>query len=290
MKLLGKSWMFLLAVLVPLVTGSLFIVHQTQSALVFQFGEIRRAPITKPGLYFKIPFIQNVVYLDNRVLDLDLEEQTLLTADQQNLAVDAFARFKITNPLIFYQQLNNVGRAKAQLSSITNSSMRNVLAGSRSTAIISTDRAGIMNKIQEEVNKQAKNLGIEIIDVRLTRVNLPTANANSVFERMRSERKQEAAELRAKGEEFAATIRAQADRDVTVLLADANRKALEARGKGEAERTRVLNEVLGKDPEFFSFLQSLDAYDKSLLKENSRIIMSPNSPFFKYLNDPKVRK
>jgi modulator of FtsH protease HflC len=213
-----------------------------------------------------------------------------LTADKQNLAVDAFARFKITNPLVFYQQLNNVARAKATLSSITNSSMRNVLAGSRSTAIISTDRAAIMNKIQEEVNKQAKNLGIEIIDVRLTRVNLPVANSNAVFERMRSERKQEAAELRAKGEEFAATIRAQADRDVTVLLADANRKALEARGKGEAERTRVLNEVLGKDPEFFSFLQSLDAYDKSLLKENSRIIMSPNSPFFKYLNDPKVRK
>jgi modulator of FtsH protease HflC len=280
----------LIAVAIAVISGATFIVQQTQYALVFQFGEIKRAPITAPGLYFKLPFIQNVVLLDKRILDLDLPEQTLLTADQQNLNVDAFARYKITNPLTFYQQLNSVRNANGTLSGITNSAVRNVLAGSRFTAIVSQDRANLTNKIQDEVNKQARGFGVEMVDVRLTRVNLPPANSTAVFERMKSERRQEAAELRAKGEEFATTIRAKADRDVVELVAEANRKALEARGGGEADRARILNDILLKDPEFFSFLQSLDAYELALKGGNTKMVISPNSPFFKYLNDAKPKK
>lgn len=275
---------------IALLSGAAFIVQQTSSAIVLQFGEVKRAPITAPGLYFKIPFIQNVVFFDNRILDLDLPEQNVLTVDQQNLAVDAFVRYKIIDPLLYFRTVNRTSQAQAQLTSITNSAMRNVLAGASFTAIVKTDRDKLMNRIQEDVNKQAKPLGVEIIDMRLTRVNMPIANSNAVFERMRSERKQEAAELRATGEQLAVTIRAKADRDITVILAEANRKAQEIRGVGEAERTRILNEVLSKDGEFFSFLQSLNAYEIAIKSDNSKIVISPNSPFFKYLQDPKGKK
>jgi modulator of FtsH protease HflC len=280
----------IIAVAVAFLSGAAFIVQQTQSALVFQFGEIVRAPITKPGLYFKVPFLQNEVRLSNQILDLDLPEQTVLTLDRQNLTIDAFARYKITNPLIFYQSLNNLNSAKLTLSSYVNASVRNTLAGASFTAIVRTDRNALMNRIQEDVNKQAKAQGVEIIDVRLTKVNMPQSNSEAVFNRMRSERKQEAAELRATGEQFAATIRARADRDVTQILAEANRKAQESRGTGEGERTRILNEVFNKDPEFFSFVQSLNAYELSLKGENSRLVLSPSSSFFKYLNDPKGKR
>ena len=200
----------------------MFVVQQTQYALVLRFGAVRAA-ISEPGLHFKLPLVDNVIYFDKRVLDLDLPVQTLLSADRQNLEVDAFTRYRITDPLRFFQAANNITLANQRLASFTNSAMRNVLASASRDAIVRTDRARLMNRIQEDVNRQAQSLGIELIDLRLTRVDLPAANSQAVYQRMRTEREREAADLRANGQQQAQTIRARAEREATVIRAEANR-------------------------------------------------------------------
>ena len=280
------------AVLVALY-ASVFTVGQMQQALVLQLGRVRavlnQTGEDRPGLYFKIPFVENVVLFDKRVLDLDLPVQTLLTADRQNLEVDAFARYRITDPLRFYQSVNNVALANQRLQSFINSSLRNVLARSDRDAIIKTDRTRIMNEIQEDVNRQAKALGIEIVDVRMTRVDLPAQNSSAVYKRMKTEREREAADIRANGEQIAATIRAKADRDVTVILAEAQQTAEKLRGQGEADRNRILAEAFGKDADFFAFYRSMQAYEAGLKSSDTRLVISPNSDFFRYFNDPQGR-
>lgn len=265
--------------------ASTFVVYQTQYALVLRFGAVRSV-ISNPGLYFKVPFVETVLSIDKRILDLDLPVQTVLSADRQNLEVDAFARYRITDPLKFYQSVNNVQLANARLSSFTNSSMRNVLAGASFNAIVRTDRAGLMNRIQDDVNNQSGGLGIEIIDLRLTRVDLPAANSQAVYQRMQTERQREAADLRANGSQQAQTIRAKADRDVVVLLAEANRKAEELRGQGDADRNRILAEAFGKDAGFFAFYRSMQAYESSLKPNETRMILSPGSDFFRFFSNP----
>lgn len=267
---------------------SAFVVQQTQQALVLRFGAISRV-ITEPGLKFKVPLVDSVITIDKRILDLDLPVQEILAADQNRLSVDAFARYRITNPLVFFQAVNNVARANQQLSQIVNSVARNTLAEANYTAIVRTDRANLMNRIQEEVNRQARGFGIEIVDVRLTRVDLPAANSQAVFQRMQTERQREAADLRANGAQTSQEIRSRADRDVQILLGEANRKSDETRGQGDAERNRVFAEAFQRDPGFFTFWRSMQAYEASLRAGETRMVLSPTSDFFRYFNDPQGR-
>lgn len=275
------------------VYASVFTVGQMQQALVLQLGRVRavlnQTGEDRPGLYFKVPFVENVVLFDKRVLDLDLPVQTLLTADRQNLEVDAFARYRITDPLRFYQSVNNVALANQRLQSFINSGLRNVLARSDRDAIIKTDRNRIMDEIQKDVNRQANALGIEIVDVRMTRVDLPAQNSSAVYKRMKTEREREAADIRANGEQMAATIRARADREVTVILADAQQTAEKLRGQGDADKNRILAEAFGKDTDFFAFYRSMQAYEAGLKSNDTRLVISPNSDFFRYFNDPQGR-
>ncbi|WP_112662549.1 protease modulator HflC [Microvirga flavescens] len=278
----------LLALAAVILYASAFTVQQTQYALVLRFGAVQ-SDIREPGLKFKVPLIDTVTYFDKRVLDLDLPVQTLLSADRQNLEVDAFTRYRITDPLKFYQAVNNITLANQRLTSFTNAVMRNVLASASRDAIVRTDRGELMNRIQHDVNRQAQSLGIEMVDVRLTRVNLPAANSQAVYQRMRTEREREAADLRANGQQRAQAIRAKAERDATVIRADANRQAEELRGQGDADKNRILAAAFGKDPDFFAFYRSMQAYEVSLKSGDTRLVLSPNSDFFRYFNDPMGR-
>jgi len=280
--------LLLLAVAAIAVFAAMFTVHQTQQALVLRFGAVRKA-LTEPGLYFKVPLIENVHYVDKRVLDLDLPVQTILSTDRQNLEVDAFARYRITDPLRFYQSVNNVQNANARLSSFVNSALRNVLAGATTMDIIRTRRGELMNSIQESVNRQSRELGIEIVDLRLTRVDLPAANSQAVFQRMQTERQREAADIRATGQQEAQGIRARAEREATVIVADATRQADQLRGQGDAEKNRILAEAFGRDPDFFAFYRSMQAYENGLRQNDTRMVLNPNSNFFRYFNDPSGR-
>ena len=281
--------LILLALAAIVLYSSVFIVQQTQYALVLRFGAVQSA-ISEPGLKFKLPLVDNVTYFDKRVLDLDLPVQTMLSADRQNLEVDAFTRYRIIDPLRFYQAVGNIALANQRLSSFTNSAMRNILASASRDAIVRTERADLMNRIQDDVNRQAASLGIEMIDVRLTRVDLPAANSQAVYQRMRTEREREAADLRANGQQQAQTIRARAEREATIIRAEANRQAEELRGQGDADRNRILAEAFGLDPEFFAFYRSMQAYETGLKGGDTRLVLSPNSDFFRYFNDPTGRR
>ncbi len=293
-NLIRTGVLILLGIAAVVLYASTFIVSQTQQALVLQFGRVRatanKTGTNQPGLYFKWPFVENVVTLEKRVLDLELPVQTILSADRQNLEVDAFARYRISNPLQFYQTVGAVPTtANQRLGSFVNSSMRNVLASASRDAIVRTERANLMNRIQDDVNRQAQNLGIEIIDLRLTRVDLPAANSQAVYQRMQTERQREAADLRANGQQQAQAIRARAEREATVIMAEANRQAEQLRGQGDAERNRILAEAFGRDPDFFAFYRSMQAYENALKAGDTRMVLTPDSDFFRYFNDPSGR-
>jgi modulator of FtsH protease HflC len=279
-----------LAGLALIVFNAAFIVPQTSSAIVFRFGRVERPPIKQPGLYFKVPFMDTVTYIDNRVLDNDLRPQEVLASDQKNLVVDAFTRYRITDPLRFFQSVNNVRGANQTLESIVNSRLRSVLAGATTKQIIDTDRARLMDVIQEQVNRETQALGITVVDVRLSRVELPRETSQAVFQRMKTDREREAAELRAQGAQLAQTTRARADRDVQIIIGEANKKAEEFRGEGDGTRNRVFAEAFGRDPEFFRFYRSMQAYENGLKQGDTRMILSPNSDFFRYFGDAQGRQ
>lgn len=285
---MSGNFRFILGILAAaaafLFANSAYIVPQTSSALVFQLGKLIRDPITKPGLYFKKPLIENVILVDNRVIDNDLRPQTILASDQKNLLVDAFTRYKIVDPLQFYRSVNNTTGANLRLEGIVNNQVRSVLSGATSTQIINSSRSQLMSKIQEEVNREAQALGIKIIDVRLSRVELPRETMEAVFKRMKTDREREAADLRAQGTQLSQSISSSADRDVQVILGEANRKSEEMRGHGDAEKTRILAEAYGRDPEFSSFFRSMQAYEQSFKQGDTRMVLSPDSPFFRYFN------
>ena len=290
-----RTGLLLIAAVVGIgLYASVFTVGQMQQALVLQLGRVRDVlnPVgqNKPGLYFKVPFTDSVVLFDKRVLDLDLPVQTLLTADRQNLEVDAFARYRIVDPLKFYQSVGTIALANQRLASFTNSALRNVLARTSRDAIVRTERSELMNTIQEDVNRQAKGLGIEIVDLRMTRVDLPAKNSQAVYDRMTSERKKEATDIRANGDQAATLIRAKADRDVVVILAEANQKQEELRGQGDADKNRILAEAFGQDADFFAFYRSMQAYEHALKGQDTRLVVSPGSDFFRYFNDPQGRR
>ncbi len=274
-----------LAVLVVVLLSATFIVEQRQQALVLRFGAIRTVA-AMPGLYFKVPLIENVVYLDRRVLDLDLPAQEVIASDQKRLVVDSFARYRILDPLRFYQSVNTIAGANNRLGSIVSSTVRGVLGDSTFSAVVRSDREALMKQIRDRVNTAARGLGVEIVDVRLRRVDLPDQNSQAVFDRMKTERQREAADIRAQGTQQERGIRARADRDVTVIVAEAARRADEQRGQGEAEKNRILAEAYGRDPDFFSFFRSMQAYEAGLKPGDTRMVLSPNSDFFRFFNSP----
>jgi membrane protease subunit HflC len=265
--------------------SSLFTVYQTQQALVLRLGN-PQAPITVPGLHFKAPFIDNVVYIDNRILDLEAPPQEVIASDQKRLVVDAFARYRIRDALRFYQTVGSVQGANSQLSILLNSALRRVLGEATFTEVVRDQRAGLMERILQLVDKEAAGYGIQVVDVRIRRADLPEQNSQAVYQRMQTERAREAAEFRAQGAQRAQEIRSRADRDVTVLVADANSKSEQIRGEGDATRNQIFADAFNRDPDFFAFYRSMQAYEASLKPGDTRILLKPDNSFFRFFNQP----
>lgn len=263
--------------------NAIFIVQQAQTAIVFQFGEAKQV-YEEPGLNFKTPFIQSVEYFDKRILPFDLPPEEAIASDQKRLVVNAFARYRISNPLLFFQSVTNESGARDRLQSSLTSDMRNILGKATFQEIVKDQRDQLMEQIASSVDEKVARFGMKIVDVRLTRVDLPEANSQAIYERMKTERQQEAAEIRARGTEQATRIRAGADRQVTVLLAEAQRDAERLRGEGDGERNRIYAEAFSRDADFFSFYRSMQAYEEGLRSEDTRLVISPNSEFFQYFN------
>ena len=241
-----------IVIIAVVIFQSLFIVQEISQAIVLQFGDPKKI-ISKAGLNFKLPFIQNVVFLDKRILNLDNEPQEVIAADQKRLIVDAIARFKIVDPLKFYISVGNERVARSRLSTIINSRIRGVLGTQELATLLSTDRTKQMSIIQNDVNTEAKNFGIEIVDVRIKRADLPPANSEAIYKRMQPEREREAKEFRAQGAEIAQKIRSTADKDVTVILAEANKKSEIMKGEGDGLRNKIFADAFGRDPESVSY-------------------------------------
>ena len=269
--------------------NSVFTVHQTQQALVLQFGNPKQV-VTEPGLNFKIPFVQEIVYIDKRILDLDSPVQEVIASDQKRLLVDAFARYKVTNPLKFFQRVTNVRFATTRLAPILNSAVRSVLGNATFEDIVRDKRPELMRLITDQVNRSTasedSDFGVTFIDVKIRRADLPDANSQAIILRMQTERQQEAAQIRARGQEASQRVRSRADRDVTVLLAEANRESQQTRGEGDAKRNAIFATAYGQDPDFFAFYRSMQAYENGLKSGDTRLVLSPNSDFFRYFGDP----
>lgn len=268
--------------------SALFTVYETQQALILRFGEAKRQ-ITEPGLNWKVPVADSVVLIDNRILDLDSPAQEIIASDQKRLVVDAFARYRIDDPLRFYQTVTTQAQATSRLANVLNSSVRRVLGEATFTAIVRDDRPSLMRRITEQVNRAARTFGIEVVDVRIRRADLPEANSQAVFRRMQTERLREANEFRARGQEESQRIRSRADREVVVIEADATRESEQTRGEGDAIRNQIFNEAFGRDPEFFAFYRSMQAYLRGLRHDDTRMVISPDSDFFRYFSDPHGR-
>jgi membrane protease subunit HflC len=275
-----------LAVIAAIVGySSLFTVYQTRLALVVRLGQPVRV-VTEPGLNFKIPLIDNVIYVDKRILDLENAAQEVIASDQKRLVVDAFARYKIKDALLFYQSVGSIEGANSRLSTLLNAALRRVLGESTLTHVVRDERAALMARVRDQLDREAANFGITVVDVRIRRADLPEQNSQAVYQRMQTERQREAAEFRANGSQRKQEIQARADRDVTVLLADAQARGDTIRGEGEAERNRIFAEAFGKDPDFFGFYRSMQAYETGLRHNDTRMVLRPDSDFFKYFADP----
>lgn len=274
-----------LAAIVVILLSATFIVEQRQQALVLRFGAVRTVA-AQPGLYFKLPLVENVVYFDRRILDLDLPAQEVIASDQKRLVVDSYARYRIIDPLRFYQTVISIAGANNRLGSIVSSTVRSVLGDATFTDVVRTEREALMRQIRERANTAAAGLGVEVVDVRLRRVDLPDQNSQAVFDRMKTERQREATDLRAQGSQQGLSIRARADRDVTVIVADATRKSDELRGAGDAEKNRILAEAYGQDADFFAFFRWMQTYENTLKAGDTRMILSPSSDVLRYFNGP----
>ena len=286
-----KNTKFILPIIIAIAAVaffSIFIVKEVNQAIVLQFGDPKRI-ITKPGLNFKLPFIQNVVFLDKRILNLDTPPEEVIASDQKRLIVDAFARFQIVDPLKFYISVGNERVARSRLSTIINSRIRNVLGQQELQTLLSKDRTKQMTLIQEGVNNEAENFGIKIVDVRIKRADLPQANSEAIYRRMQTEREREAKEFRARGAEMAVTITSTADKEVTVILADAQKKSEIMKGEGDGLRNKIFANAFGRDPEFFGFYRAMQAYEKALIGGETSLILSPDSEFFKFFGNTKPK-
>jgi membrane protease subunit HflC len=285
MRVFGGIIIALLLIALVGAYSTMFTVYQTRQALVVRFGEPIRE-ITQPGLNFKYPLIDTVIHIDKRILDVESPAQDMIASDQKRLVVDAFARYKITKPLLFYQTVGSVEGANARLLTLLNSALRRVLGEVTLMQVVRDQREELMAKVRTQLETEAQAFGIKIVDVRIRRADLPEQNSQAIYSRMQTERQQEAAQFRAEGSRRSQEIKAKADRDVTVLLAEATSSGERIRGDGDAERNRVFADAYGRDADFFSFYRAMQAYEQGLQKGDTRLLLRPDSDFFRFFSDP----
>ncbi|MFZ0426165.1 MAG: protease modulator HflC [Xanthobacteraceae bacterium] len=294
-SLVGGAAAVVLLIAVVLAYSTFFTVYQTRQALVVRLGQPVRV-ITEPGLNAKIPFIDSVIYIDKRILNVESPAQEVIASSQdksvagvaeagERLVVDAFARYRITDPLKFYQTIG-IEDANSRLSILLNSSLRRVLGAATLADAVRNKREALMGQMREQLDRDAQPFGIHIVDVRIRRVDLPEQNSQAVYQRMQTERQREAAEFRAQGSQKAQEIRARADRDVTVLLADATSQSETVRGEGDATRNQIFADAYGQDPDFFAFYRSMQAYERSMQHSDTHFVLRPDSDFFRYFGNP----
>jgi membrane protease subunit HflC len=294
-SLAGGALAVLLLIALVIAYSTFFTVYQTKQALVVRLGKPVRV-ITEPGLNAKIPFIDSVIYIDKRILAIESPAQEVIASSQdksnagvaqagERLVVDAFARYRITDPLKFYQTVGPDG-ASSQLSILLNSALRRVLGAATLADAVRNRREALMMQMREQLDRDAQPFGIEVVDVRIRRVDLPEQNSQAVYQRMQTERQREAAEFRAQGSQKSQEIRARADRDVTVLLAEANSQSENIRGQGDAERNRIFADAYGKDANFFSFYRTMQAYERSMQHGDTHLVLRPDTDFFRFFGDP----
>jgi len=297
-SLAGGAIAIVLLILLVVAYSTFFTVYQTRQALVVRLGQPVRV-ITEPGLNAKIPFIDSVIYIDKRILAIESPAQEVIASSQdkanagvaqagERLVVDAFARYRIIDPLKFYQTVGPDG-ASSQLSILLNSALRRVLGAATLADAVRNRREDLMAQMRDQLDRDAQPFGIQVVDVRIRRVDLPEQNSQAVYQRMQTERQREAAEFRAQGSQKSQEIRARADRDVTVLLAEANSQAENTRGQGDAERNRIFADAYGKDADFFSFYRTMQAYERSMQHNDTHLVLRPDSDFFRYFGDPSGR-
>ena len=272
-----------------LAYSSLFTVHQTRQALVVRLGEPREV-YTEPGLYVKWPLIETVIHIDKRILDLETPSQEVIASDQKRLVVDAFARYRINNPLRFYQTVSTIEGANSRLATLLISALRRVLGEATFIQLVRDERPQLTQQIREQLDREAAALGIAVVDVRIRRADLPEQNSQAVFQRMQTERQREAAEFRAQGAQRAQEIRARADRDVTVLIADATSRAEQIRGEGDGRRNQIFADAFTRDTDFFNFYRSMQAYEAGLRHNDTRMLLKPDSEFFRFFTDPSGKR
>jgi modulator of FtsH protease HflC len=285
LNVIGGVIVVLIAAALIVAYSSLFTVYQTQQALVVRLGKVVKV-VDDPGLHWKMPFVDSVISIDKRILDLEAPTQEVIASDQKRLVVDAFARYRIKNPLSFYQTLGSTQAADSQLGILLNSALRRVLGEASFIDVVRDKRSALMERIQQLLDHEAQSYGIQVVDVRIRRADLPEQNSQAVYRRMQTERQREAAEYRAQGQQRAQEIRSQADRQVTVLIADAKSKAEQIRGEGDAKRNEIYAAAYSKDPKFFDFYRSMQAYRTGLKHDDTRYVLGPDSSFFRFFNDP----
>ena len=281
----GIVTLILLFIVVIVAYSAVFTVQQTEQALVVRFGK----PVdiaTEPGLHFKAPFIDTVIPVDKRILDLENPSQEVIASDQKRLVVDAFARYRIKDALRFYQSVGSIQAANLQLTTLLNAALRRVLGEVTFIQVVRDEREALMGRIRDQLDHEADGYGIQVVDVRIRRADLPEQNSQAVYQRMQTERQREAAEFRAQGDQKAQEIRSNADREATVIVAEANSKGEQTRGEGDAERNRLFAEAYGKDPDFFAFYRSMTAYENGLKSSDTRFLLKPDSNFFRYFTNP----
>ncbi|MGN1286011.1 MAG: protease modulator HflC [Bradyrhizobium sp.] len=276
----GILALILLFIVLAVGYSSVFTVQQTEQTIVLRFGEPVDI-VTEPGLHFKAPW-NSVINVDKRILDLENPSQEVIAADQKRLVVDAFARYRIKNALRYYTSVGSIQAANLQLTTLLNAALRRVLGEVNFITVVRDDREKLMSRIREQLDKEADGYGIEVVDVRIRRADLPEQNSQAVYNRMKTEREREAAEFRAQGDQKALEIRSKADREATVIVAEANSAADQTRGAGDAERNRLFAEAYGKDKDFFAFYRSMTAYENGLKSSDTRFLLRPDSEFFKY--------
>ncbi len=287
-NVLGGLIVVVVAAVLVVGYSSLFSVYQTQQALVVRFGKVVRV-VNEPGLHTKAPFVDGVISIDKRILDLETAVQEVIASDQKRLLVDAFARYRIRDPLRFYQTLGSKATADSQLTILLNSALRRVLGEVTFIQVVRDQRAELMARIRDLINHEAEAYGIQVVDARIRRADLPDKNSQAVYQRMQTERQREAAEYRAEGQQRGQEIRARADRDVTVLVAEATSKAEQIRGDGDAIRNQIFADAFNQDRDFFAFYRSMQAYDTGLKTNDTRFLLKPDGNFFRYFNSPTGR-
>ena len=284
---MSKIALFVVAIVVILLgfiaKGALFTVSETEQAIIMQFGDPKRV-ISEPGLNFKLPLVQDVQYYEKRTLNLDPPTESMLLSDKKRVLLDSFVRYRIKDPLEFFKTVRTEQNLRARLATITNSVIRDIVGNATLTRLLSEERAGLLAHIVENLNPQAQKFGIEIVDVRFVRTDLPDEVSERVYARMRAERDREAKEFRAEGFEVSQRIKATADREAIVIKAEAQRQSEILRGEGEGQRTRLLNDAFGQDPDFFAFYRSMQAYEGALGSEGTFMVLSPDGDFFEYFD------